>query len=233
MSIPLAQSLRFIKKMSAKYKLPEFVDSRGRLTFVEEVTHLPFEIAEIYLLAGDAIPQNLSLAAQAFLMAPVGCVSVESDHLSNGITGGLLTDSHAELSLSATPESKLLILSAKPIPTLLPLKLPFRARRAYFMTDIPAGKIRGNHAHLTTSQLIFSLNGTFDVVLDNGTTGKSVTVTSDCLPVEAQLGVWHTLENFSADALCMVLASELFNPDDYISDYPEFLEIVNSSRKND
>ena len=38
--------------------------------------------------------------------------------------------------------------------------------------------------------------------------------------------VWRTLEDFSSGAVCLVLASELFDEDEYIYDYDEFLEIA-------
>lgn len=73
--------------------------------------------------------------------------------------------------------------------------------------------------------MIYALQGSFDVELDNGTFRETVSIIPDKQPVEVQLGVWHTLHTFSEDAICMVLASELFNPEDYISEYPEFSEL--------
>lgn len=220
--------------MSDLFQLPEFIDSRGKLTFVEEVTHLPFQIRAVYLLAKEDIPDKILLPSHAFLMAPVGNIMVNSDTILHGINNGILTKPAEDIYLDKSSDSFLLILSEKTISHLTPLQIPFRARRAYFMTDIHKGKSRGNHAHLTTSQLIYSLQGAFEVELDNGTAKKSVRLTSPDFPVEAPIGVWHTLQKFTSDAVCMVFASELFNPDDYISEYSEFLDIIKSSNlKND
>ena len=156
--------------MSDLFQLPEFIDSRGKLTFVEEVTHLPFQIRAVYLLAKEDIPDKISLPSHAFLMAPVGNITVNSDTILHGINNGILTKPAEDIYLDKSSDSLLLILSEKAISHLTPLQIPFRARRAYFMTDIHKGKSRGNHAHLTTSQLIYSLQGAFEVELDNGQT---------------------------------------------------------------
>ena len=39
-------------------------------------------------------------------------------------------------------------------------------------------------------------------------------------------GIWRTLEDFSSGAVCLVLSSELFDEDDYLYEYDEFLEYV-------
>nr|MDE6049662.1 FdtA/QdtA family cupin domain-containing protein [Paramuribaculum sp.] len=222
----------FFSKMFELFHLPEFRDSRGSLTFVEEVTHLPFEIKAVYLLAGNDIPDSISLTAQAFIMAPKGGIMIAGETIA-GIDTGLLVSSQVSLPLSVIAETVLIILSAGPISGLTPLSLPFKPRRAYFMAEIPTGKSRGNHAHFATSQMIYALQGKFDIDLDNGTTQTTATIIEGGKPVEVQLGVWRTLYRFSSDALCMVLASELFNPDDYISEYPEFLERRKSLSSDD
>ncbi|MDE5744733.1 MAG: FdtA/QdtA family cupin domain-containing protein [Paramuribaculum sp.] len=211
------------------FHLPEFRDSRGNLTFVEEVTHLPFEIRDVYLLSGGDIPDSISLDASALIMAPKGETIIAGKKLT-GIDTALLVSSQVSLPLTVTAETVLIILSAGPINGLTSLSLPFKPRRAYFMAEIPTGKSRGNHAHFATSQMIYALQGKFDIDLDNGTTQTTATIIEGGKPVEVQLGVWRTLHRFSPDALCMVLASELFNPDDYISEYPEFLERRKSLR---
>ncbi|MDE6460576.1 MAG: FdtA/QdtA family cupin domain-containing protein [Paramuribaculum sp.] len=219
--------------MTEQFQLPEFVDNRGKLTFVEEIAHLPFEISKVYLIDSASVPEKIYLPGKTFLMTPVGSLTIDGTMHFHGIGEGVLADCNTGLSLKVSSGSTLLILSEKPIKSLTPLKLPFRARRVYFMSEIPEGKSRGSHAHLTTSQLIFTLNGKFDVELDNATTKKSVTLTSPLQPVEAPVGVWHTLHSFTNNAVCMVIASELFNPDDYISDYSEFLDISKSTPTND
>lgn len=210
--------------MIKPFHLPEFRDNRGRLAFVEEVTHLPFEIRCVYLLTGKDIPHTVSLTAPAFVMAPKGDVVINGI-LTGGIGYGIEISATETLHIDSIGKTYLLILSSETITDLSPLKLPFRPRRLYLMEKIPQGRSRGNHAHFTTSQMIYALQGSFDVELDNGTFRETVSIIPDKQPVEVQLGVWHTLHTFSEDAICMVLASELFNPEDYISEYPEFSEL--------
>ena len=103
--------------------------------------------------------------------------------------------------------------------------LPFSVSRAYYLYDVPATQMRGAHAHKELYQLIIPLNGSFDVVLDDGSQKRRFTLSK---PEEALLivpGMWRDLERFSSPkAVCLVLASMLYTEQDYIRDYQEFLQ---------
>jgi hypothetical protein len=46
--------------------------------------------------------------------------------------------------------------------------VPFEIRRVYYLYDVPGGADRGGHAHKGLHQLIVSMSGSFDVILDDG-----------------------------------------------------------------
>ena len=57
--------------------------------------------------------------------------------------------------------------------------------------------------------------------------GKSVKTVSLNKPDKGLLiknNMWRELENFSSGAVCLVLASTVFEEEDYIRDFNEFLE---------
>ena len=87
--------------------------------------------------------------------------------------------------------------------------MPFHIERAYWIYDVPGGESRGSHAHRILSQLIIAVNGSFTVQLYQG--------------LYVPPGTWRTLDDFSSGSVCLVLASECYNPEDYIYDYDEFL----------
>ncbi len=103
---------------------------------------------------------------------------------------------------------------------------PFPIARAYWIKDVPAGDTRGGHAHKRLVEYVVAVNGSFNVTLDNG---REKAVYHLCHPWEALLidkCVWCSLNSFSADAVCLALASEPYDADDYIHDYGDFIELI-------
>ena len=102
--------------------------------------------------------------------------------------------------------------------------LPFDVRRIYYLYDVPGGEERGGHAHKELSQLIVAASGSFDVVLDDGTTKKTITLNRPYQGLYVVPGIWRELVNFSSGSSCLVLASHKYDESDYIRDYNEFLK---------
>ena len=103
--------------------------------------------------------------------------------------------------------------------------LPFNLERIYYLYDIPGGEDRGGHAHKELRQLIVAASGSFDVMLDDGINKKIVTLNRPNYGLLVVPGIWRELLEFSSGAICLVLASMRYNPDDYIRTYPDFLDI--------
>jgi len=109
-------------------------------------------------------------------------------------------------------------------------RVPFPIRRAYWVYDVPAGESRGGHAHKRLKQLVIALSGSFHVTLDDGHERKTVLLNHPWQGLLIDTNTWRTLDDFSSGAVCLVLASEHFEEDDYIYDYDEFLNYVGCSR---
>lgn len=105
--------------------------------------------------------------------------------------------------------------------------VPFGIARVYWTYDIPAGERRGGHAHRTCEEVIIAVSGSFDVVLDNGLGEKEVHhLNHPYQGLYVGTNIWRTLEDFSSGAVCLVLASEMFDENEYIYDYDEFLSLT-------
>lgn len=102
--------------------------------------------------------------------------------------------------------------------------LPFDVKRVYYLYDVPGGESRGSHAHRELEQLIIAASGSFTVTLDDGVSKKSFFLNRPYQGLYVKPGLWRDLEDFSSGAVCMVLASEVYQKEDYIRDYQEFLE---------
>lgn len=105
--------------------------------------------------------------------------------------------------------------------------LPFDVKRIYYLYDIPAGEDRGGHAHKALRQLIVAVSGAFDVLLDDGVNKKVVALNRPDYGLLVVPGIWRELMEFSSGAICLVLASEGYDEEDYIREYDEFLEMKN------
>lgn len=101
--------------------------------------------------------------------------------------------------------------------------LPFDVKRVYWLYDVPGGASRGAHAHHSLSQLIVAASGSFQVTLDDGKVRRTFFLNRPYQGLLVRPGIWRDLDDFSSGAVCMVLASEVYEKEDYIRDYQEFL----------
>lgn len=97
--------------------------------------------------------------------------------------------------------------------------LPFPIRRAYWIYDVPGGESRGGRAGRTTDEFLVALSGSFDVHLDDGESVQVVSLNRSYFGVLVPRMIWRRLENFSTNAVCLVLASTAFDEADYVRDY--------------
>lgn len=101
--------------------------------------------------------------------------------------------------------------------------LPFLPRRYLIVFDVGEGETRGGHAHKTAHQLLVCVKGSCLVSLDDGNTRDEVWLDRPELALYIPPKIWVTQQQFSRDGVLMVLASEVYDPDEYIKDYDESL----------
>tara|TARA_Y100000385_G_C13109280_1_gene651301 strand:- start:12883 stop:13275 length:393 start_codon:yes stop_codon:yes gene_type:complete len=100
--------------------------------------------------------------------------------------------------------------------------VPFEIKRVYYLFDVPSSAYRGGHAHINQLELLVALSGSFEVKLNNGKSETFVTLNKPDKGLLINKGVWRELENFSSGAVCLVLASDVFDETDYIRDFETF-----------
>jgi dTDP-4-dehydrorhamnose 3,5-epimerase-like enzyme len=102
-------------------------------------------------------------------------------------------------------------------------QIPITIRRTYLIYDVPGGEIRGGHAFKRQHEFIVALSGSFDVVVKDA---KGETISFQLNRSYTGLFVpnmlWRHMENFSTNAVCLVVSSTAFDPEDYIRDFHEF-----------
>jgi dTDP-4-dehydrorhamnose 3,5-epimerase-like enzyme len=104
--------------------------------------------------------------------------------------------------------------------------IPFDIERVYYLYDVPGGAIRGGHAHKQLQQLVVSVMGAFDVILDDGYKRKTVRLDRAYFGLYIPTMIWRELENFSSGGICLVLASLPYDESDYYRDYNEFMKVA-------
>lgn len=102
--------------------------------------------------------------------------------------------------------------------------VPFDVKRVYYLYDVPGGESRGAHAHKNLKQLLIAASGSFTVTLDDGYVKRSFTLNRPYQGLLIVPGIWRELDDFSSGSVCLVLASEKYDAEDYIRDYEEFLK---------
>ena len=102
--------------------------------------------------------------------------------------------------------------------------VPFDIKRVYYLYDIPSSAQRGGHSHKKLQQVLIAISGSFDVVLNDGKIQKVVTLNKPDKGLLIEINIWRELQNFSSGAVCLVLASTVYEEADYIRNYDEFLK---------
>jgi dTDP-4-dehydrorhamnose 3,5-epimerase-like enzyme len=104
--------------------------------------------------------------------------------------------------------------------------VPFEIKRVYYLYDVPGGAERGGHAHKNLRQLIVAISGSFDVHLDDGRAKKMVHLNRSYNGLLVCPMTWREICNFSSGAVCLVLASNFYDDDEYYRDYAQFQKDV-------
>ena len=108
--------------------------------------------------------------------------------------------------------------------------IPFEIRRVYYLYDVPGGSDRGSHAHRSLHQFVVAMSGSFDIVLHDGDRHRRFHLNRSYFGLYICPMMWRTLDNFSSGGVCMVLASEAYDAEDYIRDYDQFLTLARGPR---
>lgn len=101
--------------------------------------------------------------------------------------------------------------------------IPFQIKRVYFITDLKyKSASRGHHAHKKLEQVIFCINGSFNLIVHDGSTEQEIFLNTAEKGVFLGKNLWHTMSDFSSDCIILVIASDEFDENDYIRDFKKF-----------
>ena len=101
--------------------------------------------------------------------------------------------------------------------------VPFKIERTYWIYDVPGGEVRGGHSYFINDEIIVALSGSFDVVVNDGTTQKTFSLNRSYYVLYVPKGIWRHMENFSTNSLAFIVSSTHFNEADYERDFNQFV----------
>lgn len=106
-------------------------------------------------------------------------------------------------------------------------EIPFDMKRVFYIFGTIKNIPRGQHSHYKTKQFLIAVNGSCKVTLDNGKEKETFDLNSRDIGLFQDALIWGTMHDFSEDCVLMVLANDIYDAKDYITDYNEFLKVVN------
>jgi dTDP-4-dehydrorhamnose 3,5-epimerase-like enzyme len=109
--------------------------------------------------------------------------------------------------------------------------IPFEIKRAYYIYNLGNPKaVRGKHAHKKLEQVLFCINGTCEIGLDDGENQQAVILDKPNTGIYLGTELWHTMKKFSDNCILLVLASDVYNEKDYIRCYDEFTDYIRKKK---
>ena len=100
--------------------------------------------------------------------------------------------------------------------------MPFDFKRIYFIKNVPKGQVRGAHGHINLQQVFIAISGSFQIDVEEALGSSTVVMSDSKFGLHVPKNSWRELSNFSSDAICLVLASEKYDAQDYYFDKEEF-----------
>ncbi len=106
-------------------------------------------------------------------------------------------------------------------------EIPFKTQRVYLITRLnnPLA-VRGKHAHKTLEEVVVCLNGSFELLLDDGYHRTSVRMKDPSRAVYMGPRLWRVMRRFSKNCVLAVFASDFYKEADYIRDYQQFIDYI-------
>ena len=109
--------------------------------------------------------------------------------------------------------------------------IPFQIKRVFYLYDVPGGESRAGHALIRCHQFVIAALGSFDVIVYDSKDNKRIHLNRSYYGLYLPPLIWREIDNFSSGSVCLTLASEFYDENDYLRDYDSFLETL--AEKND
>lgn len=108
------------------------------------------------------------------------------------------------------------------------IDIPFEIKRVFYIYGSDKEVVRGQHANKRSKFVMINVAGTSKVKTKDGKGNECVfSLNRPHTGIYLPNMVWKDMYDFSEDSVLLVLASEHYEPEEYIRSYDEFVKIVN------
>jgi hypothetical protein len=104
--------------------------------------------------------------------------------------------------------------------------IPFGIKRVFYLYDVPGGADRAGHALRRCHQFLIAMSGSFDVIVYDGKQNERIHLNRSYYGLHLPPMIWREMDNFSSGSVCLALASETYDEQDYYREYSEYLRAV-------
>lgn len=108
--------------------------------------------------------------------------------------------------------------------------IPFEIKRVFYLYDVPGGASRAGHALTSCHQFLIAMSGSFDVLLDDGSTQRRFQLNRSYYGLYIPPMIWREIDNFSSGSVCLAIASEMYDEKGYLREYSQFLDKVGKQK---
>lgn len=105
--------------------------------------------------------------------------------------------------------------------------IPFEIKRIFYIYGSDSNVIRGNHANRRSEFVLINVSGKSKVKVFDGQSTEIIELNEPHMGIYLPKMIWKEMYDFSSDSVLLVLASEVYDPNEYIRDYAEYQKEVN------
>ncbi len=108
-------------------------------------------------------------------------------------------------------------------------QIPFEIKRIFYIYGVKGDAVRGRHSNRNSEFVMINVKGSADVRLHDGSKEHVVNLSKPNEGLYIPKLMWKDMYNFSDDCVMLVLSSEVYDENEYIRDFDEFLKEVSKN----
>lgn len=108
-------------------------------------------------------------------------------------------------------------------------QIPFEIKRIFYIYGVKGDAIRGRHSNRNSEFVMINVKGSADIRLHDGNKEHIVNLSKPNEGLYIPKLMWKDMYNFSDDCVMLVLSSEVYDENEYIRDFDEFLKEVSKN----
>lgn len=102
--------------------------------------------------------------------------------------------------------------------------IPFQIARIFYIYGSDSDVVRGCHANRRSEFVLINVSGTSKVKVMDGKNEKIIVLDKPYMGVYLPKMMWKEMYDFSSDSILLCLASEMYDPSEYIRDYTDYIK---------